>query len=221
MIVGNVATDASNVNSIRVWSDAEAWAELVSQLELLLGSAAENEIEQIATNLKKHVVDGLKGGQLLAALLVGIVDIVGKTVFINTYSQYYSGDFLDSTVERLGQALSDINQGNQTPKEQIDELCGEGIIPAMTVHRSKGLEFDTVIFLGLEDSSWWSFSNQPEEEKKSFFVAFSRAIQRVYFTFSDVRDTRWGRRRQRQSEIGDLYDVLERAGVAKRDLRIQ
>jgi hypothetical protein len=32
-----------------------------------------------------------------------------------------------------------------------------------------------------------SFSKQADEEKQSFFAAFSRAILRVIFTFSDVR----------------------------------
>ena len=65
----------------------------------------------------------------------------------------------------------------------------------MTIHKSKGLEFDTVIFIGLEDSQWWSFSTQAEEEKRGFFVAFSRAIAHVFFTFCDVRVGKWGRKR--------------------------
>jgi superfamily I DNA/RNA helicase len=106
-----------------------------------------------------------------------------------------------------------------SPREAVEDLCGFDVVPAMTIHKSKGLEFHTVIFLGLEDSQWWSFASQPEEEKRSFFVAFSRAIARVYFTFSDVRDTRWGRKRQRRGEIGDLYAVLRQAGVQTRDCR--
>ncbi|WP_308984518.1 ATP-dependent helicase [Thalassobacterium sedimentorum] len=199
--------------------DVAAWADLVDQLELLMGSAAEREIEKVAQQLKQYVLNEVEKGQSLWHLLEGIVDVVGKAPFINTYSQYFSGDFLDFTITGLANALEGAATPGKSPRDQVNELCGEDIIPAMTVHRSKGLEFDTVIFLGLEDSSWWSFSDQPEEEKKSFFVAFSRAIERVYFTFSDVRDTRWGRRRQRQSQIGDLYTVLDRAGVAKRDLR--
>ncbi|WP_291170435.1 3'-5' exonuclease [Gimesia sp.] len=90
----------------------------------------------------------------------------------------------------------------------------EDIIPAMTVHKSKGLEFHTVVFLGLEDSQLWNFARQSEEEIRGFFVAFSRAIHRVIFTFSDKRDGKYGRpERQSQRKIKDLYSLLQKAGV--------
>lgn len=85
----------------------------------------------------------------------------------------------------------------------------------MTIHKSKGLEFDTVIFLGLEDSQWWSFPDQPEEEKRAFFVAFSRAIRQVVFTYSEVRpNPRTGEViAQTRGHIQSLYDVLQQAGI--------
>ena len=89
----------------------------------------------------------------------------------------------------------------------------------MTIHKSKGLEFDTVVFLGLEDGQWWTFRSQSEEEKCAFFVAFSRAIRRVIFTYSDVRDTRWGRKAQGKRDVNALYDILKNAGVKTLDLR--
>ena len=96
---------------------------------------------------------------------------------------------------------------------------GVDIVPAMTVHKSKGLEFHTVVFLGLEDSQLWNFARQTEEEKRGFFVALSRAITRVIFTFCDVRDGRFGRRRQARAKIRDLYALLQAAGVETRNLR--
>jgi superfamily I DNA/RNA helicase len=97
--------------------------------------------------------------------------------------------------------------------ETVDNVVGLDVVPAMTIHKSKGLEFHTVIFLGLEDSQWWAFSTQAEEEKRGFFVAFSRAAERVYFTFCDFREEPWGRRQQRRAQIGDLYTILKQAGV--------
>ena len=48
----------------------------------------------------------------------------------------------------------------------------------MTIHKSKGLEYHTVIFAGLEDSALFSFATQTHEETATFFVAFTRAKQR-------------------------------------------
>lgn len=54
---------------------------------------------------------------------------------------------------------------------------------------------------------------QPEEEKRGFFVAFSRAIENVILTFSEVRIGRFGRQRQRKSQIDDLYAILRLSGI--------
>ena len=42
----------------------------------------------------------------------------------------------------------------------------------MTVHKSKGLEYDTVIFMGLDDSAWWSYSSANPEGKATFSLDF-------------------------------------------------
>jgi DNA helicase-2/ATP-dependent DNA helicase PcrA len=57
----------------------------------------------------------------------------------------------------------------------------------MTIRKRESLEFHTVIFLGLEDSQWWAFTRQSDEDERAFFVAFSRAIHRVCFTYCDER----------------------------------
>ncbi len=88
----------------------------------------------------------------------------------------------------------------------------------MTIHKSKGLEYHTVIFLGLEDSAFWSFATQAKEDTCAFFVAFSRAKMRVLFTFSSQRTTspRHQNFPQAQKGIRALYDILRAAGVTTR-----
>lgn len=63
----------------------------------------------------------------------------------------------------------------------------------MTIHKSKGLEYHTVIFVGLDDGAWWSFTNDQVEATAGFFVAFTRAKQRVVFTYGARRATRGAR----------------------------
>jgi superfamily I DNA/RNA helicase len=69
----------------------------------------------------------------------------------------------------------------------------------------KGLEYHTVIFVGLDDDAWWSFANDALEATAGFFVAFTRAKQRVVFSYCAARG---GRRK-----IAALYDLLTKAGV--------
>ena len=64
----------------------------------------------------------------------------------------------------------------------LDRFEGKGQVPLMTIHKSKGMEFHTIVFFGLDDRSWWSLKPDAAEELNSFFVALTRAEQRAFFT---------------------------------------
>ncbi|HBI7114428.1 TPA: ATP-binding domain-containing protein, partial [Clostridium perfringens] len=94
----------------------------------------------------------------------------------------------------------------------IENLKGENSIPIMTIHKSKGLEYDVVFFIGLEDGAFWSFENQKDEDFCTFFVALSRAKKRVDFTFSKIR--KYTRNYQENRvKIKEFYEILEKSGV--------
>ncbi len=71
----------------------------------------------------------------------------------------------------------------------------ENAVKLMTVHASKGLEFDYVFITGLEQDL---FPHQPvgkdektpeemEEERRLFYVAITRARKKVFMTFAEMR----------------------------------
>lgn len=64
----------------------------------------------------------------------------------------------------------------------LDRFEGRDQVPLLTVHKSKGMEFHTMIFFGFDSRTWWSLTPDRGEEKNSFFVAFTRAMQRAFFT---------------------------------------
>lgn len=100
------------------------------------------------------------------------------------------------------------------PKAALDCIFGIDSVPVLTIHKSKGLEYHTVFFVGLEDGAFWSFSKQPEEDKCAFFVAVSRAKQRVVFTFSETRPDKYGRvQKQNRAAIAPLYQALHQSGL--------
>jgi DNA helicase-2/ATP-dependent DNA helicase PcrA len=69
-------------------------------------------------------------------------------------------------------------------------------IPIITVHQSKGCEFKTVILAGVDDRHFPSFaaekSGNEEEEKRVFYVAISRAKQRLIMTYYENARTQGG-----------------------------
>ena len=103
----------------------------------------------------------------------------------------------------------------------FDDFEGEDAIPIMTIHKSKGLEYHTVVFMGLEDAAFRNFTTQSEEESRAFFVAFSRAKDRVLFTFCQRRSRSLGRPATPQTleDIRSLYELLQDARVGMIDHR--
>ncbi|WP_294332924.1 3'-5' exonuclease [Chryseobacterium sp. sg2396] len=85
----------------------------------------------------------------------------------------------------------------------------------MTIHKSKGLEYHTVIFIGLEDGAFWSFQQQPDEDKCTLFVALSRAKERVAFTFSKKRVGRFVLQDQSIKNISVILEELQKSGVVE------
>lgn len=74
----------------------------------------------------------------------------------------------------------------------------------LTIHKSKGLEFDSVIILGVEKETFWG---KEEEERCAFFVGVSRAKRRLIMTACQTRRTppsnpyRWREQRNSHSEF--------------------
>lgn len=96
----------------------------------------------------------------------------------------------------------------------IENFRGDHSVPIMTIHKSKGLEYNAVYFIGLEDSAFWNFRNQPDEDRCTFFVALSRAKASVTFTFCKKRS---GMKcpMQRHNAINEFFDLLQRPGIAE------
>lgn len=68
--------------------------------------------------------------------------------------------------------------------------------------------------IGLEDSAFWNFRNQPDEDRCTFFVALSRAKASVTFTFCKKR-TGMKCPMQRHNAINEFFDLLQRPGIAE------
>ncbi len=73
----------------------------------------------------------------------------------------------------------------------------------LTIHKSKGLEFDSVIILAVENEIF--FGNQ-DENRCAYFVGISRAKRRLILTYADQRERpaghkkRWDEQRTAQTE---------------------
>lgn len=204
---------------------AAAWSRLTGYIADLNGWDVANDGSEIAREAERVLVASKKLTATVRDMthsefrvaISRLVEVINESSLRSHFPQYSHGSYLKRVVSEFSTVLwQSVSRGNSLERA-TDELIGLDAIPAMTIHKSKGLEFQIIVFIGLEDSSWWSFSRQPLEEKRNFFVAFSRAIQRVVFTYCQVRDNGWGTRIQSTRQVSDLFDILKKAGVPLTD----
>lgn len=151
--------------------------------------------------------DGIK------EIIVEITALADKDRIRANFPGYRNSAVLDAHIKEVQDELISNYTSLNDINAALDMLIGKDTIPVMTIHKSKGLEYHTVIFIGLEDGAFWTFQRQPDEDKCTFFVALSRAKERVIFTFSKKREGRFGIETQTITNIKVLLEELQKSGI--------
>ncbi|SHH97830.1 Superfamily I DNA or RNA helicase [Clostridium collagenovorans DSM 3089] len=150
-----------------------------------------------------------------SALVDSKIESISYEKFASKFQQYKSKDYFDDLVDKFKRSVwIEYNETKDWIKA-IDNFEGKNSIPIMTIHKSKGLEYDTIFFVGLEDSAFWNFKNQPHEDRCAFFVALSRAKRRIDFTFSSNRPAGFSNL-QKHDCINEFYELFEDTEIVKK-----
>jgi superfamily I DNA/RNA helicase len=192
----------------------EAWAKASAAVQRLQGAdpedhiachKAEGTLTDFITKLRRRMVTTPPSPSSSRELSQLALEFLDLNAVAQTLLDYSTGEVLEITVEAFLLHIAASAEVASDWAECIKRFEGIDEIPLMTVHKSKGLQYDTVLFVGLEDSMWWSYSPENPEGLATFFVALSRAKQRAIFTYCEERGTR--------TAIADLYRLLTEAGV--------
>jgi len=104
------------------------------------------------------------------------------------YSQKFGNNSLEIFLQEI----------NLIELEQSKNQDGSGnYVNLMTLHSSKGLEFDYVFIVGVEEgilphSRSFTDEEELEEERRLCYVGITRAREKLYLTFSERRLSREG-----------------------------
>ncbi|TVR67714.1 MAG: AAA family ATPase [Spirochaetaceae bacterium] len=113
--------------------------------------------------------------------------------FIKSIDRYETNpDVLEPTLQGY------LNRISLQTRDELSEEEAAGKVNLMTIHAAKGLEFDVVFLAGVEDGivphqRAVEESGNPEEERRLFYVAITRAREQLFLTSC--------RRRQVQNDI--------------------
>jgi superfamily I DNA/RNA helicase len=127
----------------------------------------------------------------------------------------FEKEFPNATISDFLSTTALETSSNKTDKE------GEVYVSLMTIHAAKGLEFESVFFVGVEDgiipNSRCLESPEVEEERRLFYVAVTRAKRNLVMTICDQRMKYGERSTQSPSrflkELPKLKDLVKYVGV--------
>ncbi len=81
-----------------------------------------------------------------------------------------------------------------------------GKTPIITIHQAKGLEFDYIFIIGMNEFKFPAYKSDLEEEKRLFYVALTRAKKHIYLSYSNNNMTSFGSRPQTRSRFIDSLE---------------
>ena len=198
LIWENISNFYGNINGIDEFTD-----------ELILAKSYK-EIDNIVSDITYLISNFIPNEEGMLKLIDCIIEKIDEKRIISNFSTYNGKSDLDIIVKNFSKLL--YKEYSQTQGEWLDIVSsfkGENSIPIMTIHKSKGLEYEVVYFLGLEDSAFWSFNDQPEEDKSAFFVALSRAKSHLIFTYCKLRNNS----PQNNRNINEIYSLLTQSNL--------
>ena len=114
------------------------------------------------------------------------------------YQQDKEADKREESIHTLIRLFGDRDDPDKPPDVALRELMSfgnlnkditflgldKGKVPVVTVHQAKGLEFDHIFMIGLNDGIFPVSKDNLEEEKRLFYVAMTRAKRSIYMSYS-------------------------------------
>ncbi|WP_061291893.1 UvrD-helicase domain-containing protein [Azotobacter vinelandii] len=198
---------------------AAAWSTLSSAVYAIRGAdeddelprdRADRDIQNFLGTLGQDIRGQAPSTELAVEITQRIFEFLDVAAIKGAYASYMRNDLLEVMIEGFSLHLQQAASVTANWPDCIDRFVGTYDIPLMTVHKSKGLEYDTVFFVGLDDRSWWSHTPRNPDGIATFFVALSRAKQRAIFLFCEHRGAR--------DRVSELYQMLTDAGVEEVDV---
>lgn len=150
-------------------------------------------IEEARSKYRRAAHGGLR------VLANHFLDFIGDDELVGLAPQYQQGQRLAELIESVYAQLDELSSKAGGIAQALREFAGRDAVKLMTIHKAKGLEFDTVVVLAVEHEMFWG---NDQDERSAYFVAISRAKRRLWLTVCDERS--------RPSSASRRWDVHRR-----------
>lgn len=136
--------------------------------------------------------NGLSDRHLLDELAAGFLNFFGAPAIAALHPDYESPARVEKIVKDVIDRVEEILAAHDADAESLARFADERGVRMMSIHKSKGLEFDAVAVMAVEHEM---FFGDPGEARAAFFVGISRARHHLLLTHARTRRRPPGARR--------------------------
>lgn len=190
--------------------EPKAWVRLMNQLipfaDEDIQSNARKDFHRLVKQQRKEIAtaelidDSFCGWWELVRAFLRQVSI---ETLVSLSPDYESHDRLKEVVRDTKAKIEELLKLEPDLPKALERFSDDQAVRILTIHKSKGLEFDSVIIMAVENES---FFGEQDENRCAFFVGVSRAKKRLVLTHADQRERpaghtrRWDAQRTAQDE---------------------
>lgn len=173
--------------------EPKAWIRLMNQLIPFADDEIQSSTRKDLDRLIKQQRKEAAVADLLEVPFSGwfesvraFLKLVSVETLVALSPDYESHDRLKEVVRDTKMRIEELLKIEPDLPKALERFSDEQAVRILTIHKSKGLEFDSVILLGVENETFWG---KADEERCAFFVGVSRAKRRLVMTVSEQRET--------------------------------
>ena len=182
---------------------------LIYAIDINIKPTAEKRIEYIARYIDQFRWIAVQMQELAAnSHIVRPYDLIAKIMNVTRIKEYYRKQ--PERIERIRELYliaKDIDDNKMNSRDALENLLKltalsnsemdriilkRPRIPIITIHQSKGTEFDYVFLAGMQDGIFPAYlaikEGNIEEEKRLFYVAITRAKKQLFISWSKISE---------------------------------
>ncbi len=164
--------------------------QFVRQIQKFRAKASQLNAFEAASHIAHHsgIVDALKSDNSLE----GLGRLENLTALLDGIKEFSEYDEADGDLLTTDKSLASYLQNIALVTDLDEESNEQDYVTLMSVHAAKGLEFDAVFVVGLEEKIFPSFlamenGEDIDEERRLFYVAITRARKFLTLSFANSR----------------------------------
>lgn len=190
--------------------EPKAWIRLMNQLipfaDEEIQSNARKDLDRLVKQQRKEIAIAEQPLSGWWKFVQAFLKQVSIETLVSLSPDYESHDRLKELVRDTKARIEELLKLEPDFPKALERFSDDQAVRILTIHKSKGLEFDSVIIMAVENETF--FGNQ-DENRCAYFVGVSRAKKRLVLTHTNQRERpaghtrRWDVQRTAQTEYFD------------------